>query len=149
MNENAPPTYQIISYGSEAYVEALAIRQSLLRDPLGLKYTEKELAPEKDDTHIAAMLDGKVVAYLFLRPEDKTTVKFRQVVVNSTVQGRGIGGGLIAFAENVAKQQGYNTTCLHARETAIRFYEKQGYIKSGESVELVTLPHWYMSKRLG
>lgn len=141
-------TCHIIPHGGNAYQQALRIRQSLLRDPQGLKYTEEELAPEKDDTHLAVMKGDKLIAYLFLRPENPTTVKLRQVVVDSSVQGKGIGTRLIRFAEQVAKEKGFTHAALHAREAAIPFYEKMGFVKEGEAVELVKLPHWYMCKSL-
>jgi predicted GNAT family N-acyltransferase len=37
---------------------------------------------------------------------------------------------------------------MHARETAVEFYEKYGYEKVGEQFIEVTVPHWEMVKRL-
>ena len=37
---------------------------------------------------------------------------------------------------------------LHARETAVVFYEKLGYSSLGDQFEEVTIPHWAMEKRL-
>ena len=140
--------YTTIPYGGGLYAEALKLRTNVLRAPLGLTYTEEELAPETDDTHIAALRDGKVVAYLFLRAVDEHTVKLRQVVVAEHMQGVGVGTGLILFAQQVASDEGYTQVTLHARETAIAFYEKLGFTKEGDAVELVTLPHWLMGKKL-
>jgi predicted GNAT family N-acyltransferase len=37
---------------------------------------------------------------------------------------------------------------LHAREEAVPFYERLGYEKHGESFIAVTIPHFFMHKRL-
>ena len=36
---------------------------------------------------------------------------------------------------------------LHARESAVPFYEKLGYSLGGDRFQEATLPHWAMNKR--
>ena len=51
-------------------------------------------------------------------------------------RGYGITPELIKFAENLAKNKGYNVITLDVRETqkrAIEIYEQNGFIKFGEN----------------
>ena len=70
----------------------------------------------------------------------------RQLAVAAELQGQGIGTALVEFAEALAREIGYRRMILHARETAVPFYEKQGYSIIGEGFEEVTIPHWAMEK---
>ena len=63
-------------------------------------------------------------------------------------QGRGVGKRLIAFAEKLSAEMGYREIVLHARESAVRFYESVGYVAEGEAFTEVTIPHRKMVKRL-
>jgi predicted N-acetyltransferase YhbS len=70
----------------------------------------------------------------------------RQVAVREDVQGQGVGRMLVRYSESVAREQGFETMMLHARETAVPFYKRLGYaIKGGRFIE-VTLPHYTMCK---
>ena len=50
------------------------------------------------------------------------------------------------FAENIARDRGFRSIMMHARKTAIGFYEKLGYEVSGTDFIEVTLPHVIMEK---
>jgi predicted GNAT family N-acyltransferase len=52
------------------------------------------------------------------------------------------------FAENIARDRGFKKITMHARKTAIGFYEKLGYKPIGEQFEEVTIPHFIMEKML-
>jgi ribosomal protein S18 acetylase RimI-like enzyme len=52
------------------------------------------------------------------------------------------------FAENLARDRGYKTITMHARDNAIGFYEKMGYKKRGAEFKEVTIPHYVMEKSL-
>jgi predicted GNAT family N-acyltransferase len=52
------------------------------------------------------------------------------------------------FAENLARDRGMKKLVMHARKTAVGFYEKLGYKVTGEEFEEVTIPHYEMEKVL-
>jgi predicted GNAT family N-acyltransferase len=52
------------------------------------------------------------------------------------------------FAENIARDLGYKKLCMHARKTAVGFYQKLGYGIAGEEFVEVTIPHFIMEKAL-
>jgi GNAT superfamily N-acetyltransferase len=70
------------------------------------------------------------------------------MAVLSGLQGKGIGRVLMTFAENIARDRGYRKINMHARKTAVGFYEKLGYSISGPEFEEVTIPHFEMEKEL-
>ena len=52
------------------------------------------------------------------------------------------------FAEVLAKDKGYRCMTMHARDSAIGFYEKFGYTIKGSQFREVNLPHHIMEKKL-
>jgi predicted GNAT family N-acyltransferase len=52
------------------------------------------------------------------------------------------------FAENLAKDSGGREIMMHARKTAIGFYEKLGYTAEGDEFSEVGIPHVEMRKSL-
>lgn len=83
-----------------------------------------------------------------LRPLLDGDVRMRQVAVVPELQGQGIGRAMVEYSEALARTVGFTRMILHARETAVAFYEKLGYAKVGERFVEVTIPHWAMAKRL-
>ena len=79
---------------------------------------------------------------------DATTVKLRQMAVVPSHQGQRIGQRLLAYAESMACDRGFERIVLHARENAVGFYEKSGFVTIGASFIEVTIPHQKMVKRL-
>lgn len=137
-----------LEFGSPLYKEALALRTKVLRKPLGLSYTPEQLAEEKTDIHVAAVEDGKVLGIILLRKESDTVLKMRQFAVAPERQGEGIGSEMITWCEDYALEKGFNTIILHARESAVKFYEQLEYEKVGERFTEVTIPHFKMIKQL-
>lgn len=139
---------QIIDHGSKEYQQMVDLRFNMLRKPLGLVFTDEELAKEKDDILMGCFDDGKLEACCMLTPIAPKTVRLRQMAVLSGLQGKGMGRVLLQFAENIAYDLGYRKITMHARKTAIGFYEKLGYSVTGEEFEEVTIPHFEMAKDL-
>ncbi|MFN3422756.1 MAG: GNAT family N-acetyltransferase, partial [Armatimonadota bacterium] len=54
----------------------------------------------------------------------------------------------MSFAENIARDKGYRRIIMHARDTAIGFYEKFGYKVKGDQFIEVNLPHHVMEKNI-
>ena len=80
--------------------------------------------------------------------ENPKTVRLRQMAVLNDLQGKGIGKALMIFAENLARDRGYQKITMHARKNAIGFYEKMGYTKTGGEFIEITIPHYLMEKKL-
>jgi N-acetylglutamate synthase-like GNAT family acetyltransferase len=137
-----------IDYGSKEYMQMVGLRNDILRKPLKLTFQEGELEKEKDDILIGAFDEDKILGCCLLTRIDKDCVRLRQMAVQNNLQGKGIGAAMMNFAENVARDRGYKTLIMHARKTAIGFYEKSGYKVIGDEFEEVRLPHFVMEKKL-
>jgi len=116
-----------IDHGTPEYQQMVALRYQILRQPLGLGFTEDELVAEKDHILIAAFDDDQMLGCCMLTTIDNQTLKIRQMAVQNNLQGKGIGASLMSFVENLARDKGYRNLVMHARDTAIGFYEKFGY----------------------
>ena len=143
-----PISIRQIAHASHDYAMAVNLRRVLLRTPLGLDFTSAQLAAEATDTHLAAFEDEEVVGTVVLSPYDDTTLKLRQMAIDDSQQGAGIGRQLLAAAETFAEAQGKTRIRLAARVTAQDFYAKNGYAAEGDIFEEVTIPHITMHKTL-
>ena len=141
-----------IEHNSDRYRDLVALRRRVLRAPLGLDFTSEQLEKERDDVHIAAYLQDRLVACVSLTAADVNRMdrlsgcgKWRLIPDH---QGRGVGKRIIAYAERLSAEMGYREIVLHARETAVSFYESVGYVAEGDVFTEVTLPHRRMVKQL-
>ena len=137
-----------IEHGTDDYRQMVNLRNEILRKPLGLSFDPEELDREKNDVLIGAFEEGKILGCCMLTKINNSTCRLRQMAVQNKLQGKGIGHALMNFAENLARDYGYKTLMMHARKTAVGFYEKQGYRLNGDEFIEVTVPHYVMEKRL-
>jgi ribosomal protein S18 acetylase RimI-like enzyme len=138
----------IIENNSTEYAQMILLRKEILRWPLGLDLTEEDLKNEEPDIKIGAFENKKILGCCVLTKMDDKTIRLRQMAVANEFQGSGIGRALMSFAEKTAQNQGYKILMMHARKTAIGFYEKLGYIVVGKEFEEVSIPHFSMQKEL-
>ena len=137
-----------IDHSTKEYHQMVDLRNEILRKPLGLTLKKEELDKEKDDILIGAFEEDKMLGCCLLTRVDDNNVRLRQMAVQNNLQGKGIGASMLNFAENVARDAGYKNMVMHARKTAIHFYEKLGYKICSEEFEEITIPHYLMEKKL-
>lgn len=138
-----------IDYGTSEYDQMITLRNEILRKPLNLSLQADELNNEKNDILIGAFDEEKMLGCCLLTPIDNDVVRLRQMAVQNNLQGKGIGASMMNFAENIARDKGYKKLMMHARKSAIGFYEKLGYKVSGNEFLEITIPHFIMEKKLG
>jgi ribosomal protein S18 acetylase RimI-like enzyme len=139
---------KIIDYGSKEYKQMVDLRTQILRKPLGLSFSEEDLQKEKDNLLIAAYEDDVMLGCCMLIQVTPDTVQLRQMAVKAGLQGKGIGRVLMQFAENIARDRGNKKIFMHARKSAVGFYEKLGYKISGKEFTELNIPHYKMDKEL-
>ena len=137
-----------IDHGTIEYQQMVKLRNEILRQPLGLSFTPEELLKEKEDILIGAFDDDDLLACCMLTKSDNKCLRLRQMAVQNNLQGKGIGASMMNFAEILARDKGYKKLIMHARETAVGFYEKLGYKVVGDKFTEVTIPHFVMEKKL-
>jgi predicted GNAT family N-acyltransferase len=137
-----------IYHGSKDYEQMVKLRLDIMRKPLGLSFTEEELSKEKEDILIGAFEDDEIIGCCLLTKLDQHCTRLRQMAVQKNRQGLGIGESMMQFAENIARDRGFRRIMMHARETAIGFYERYGYKTKGDEFIEVNIPHRVMEKKL-
>ncbi len=137
-----------IDFGTKEYHQMVKLRNEVLRRPLHLSFDKEELDKEKNDILIGAFEDDRMLGCCLLTKIDKDAVRLRQMAVQNNLQGKGIGASMMNFAENIARDKGYKKMIMHARKTAIGFYEKLGYSVVGNEFIEVSIPHFIMEKKL-
>lgn len=139
---------KIIDHGSYEYQQMIQLRTEILRAPLGLSFNDVELAQEKQDILIGAFDEEELLGCCVLTVESESTVRLRQMAVKNNLQGKGIGASILDFAEKIALDRRFSVLSMHARLSAVGFYEKLGYRVCSEVFEEVTIPHVVMEKNL-
>lgn len=139
---------KLIEHGSREYQQMIALREAILRRPLGLSFDQSELDQEARHILIGAFEEDDILGCCMLIEEGPQTLRLRQMAVYNEKQGKGIGRALMSFAENLARDQGYRLLTMHARKDAKGFYEKMGYAVSGQEFNEITIPHVIMQKKL-
>lgn len=144
-----PFTLRVVEYGSPDYRQMVALRAKVLRAPMGRILLPKELARDAGFIQLAAFdAAGQAIATALLDLSAGHTVRIRQVSVHPDWRGKGMGKAIMAFAEEQAAAAGAALASLHARETAVAFYARIGYVAEGEFFEESGLPHITMTKPL-
>jgi ribosomal protein S18 acetylase RimI-like enzyme len=126
------------------------LRWRILRQP-----HKQPLGSEKDDleelsTHLIAYFEGKIPAAVgraHFNSESEAQIRF--MAVEPYYQNTGIGSSLLADLEKRVKIRGASYIVLNSRESAIGFYAKNGYKKTGEAGILFgSIKHIRMRKHL-
>ena len=137
-----------IDYGTKEYKQMIDLRYEILRKPLHLTFENEELLREKNDILIGAFEEEKMLGCCLLTAVGKDSVRLRQMAGQNKLQGKRMGASMMNFAENIARDAGYKKLIMHARKTAIGFYEKFGYKATGKEFTEISIPHIVMEKRL-
>ncbi len=137
-----------LAFGSSGYEDALDLRYRILREPLGVEWTDEERSWESRERHFALRAGGEVVACVSIRPLGGGCVKLRQMAVEPRCQGTGLGRRLLERVERVLSRDGVREIELHARDGATGFYERLGYRAQGAPFVEVGLLHRRMRKGL-
>jgi predicted GNAT family N-acyltransferase len=139
--------FKEIKFDTSAYKEAVKLRYKLLREPLGLIFSNADLAKEKTETILGVYYANQLIGTVHLVPNG-VQCKLRQMAILNEYQGKGIGKKLLNYTIDIAREKGYKSVVLHAREEAIGFYKKSGFIGVGNLFIAVNIPHLKMIKKL-
>ena len=148
MNPGEHIEIRTVVHGSEVFRRVVALREAVLRKPLGLVYQLADLAAEHDQFHLAAFVGETPVASVILQWLPGGLAKMRQMAVDPAHQRTGLGARLVAELEAEAARRQCARIVLHARESALGFYLRLGYEVRGETFTEVGLPHRRMEKEL-
>ena len=126
------------THGSDDYRAACALRQAVLRAPLGLDLFTEDLAAERDQWHFGLFDDaGTLVACAIALPLSSTRAKIRQMAVQPAHQRKGCGRQLLtAVQATLARLMKGRTTILIAhRLSTIRHVDQILVLREGQVIE--------------
>ena len=123
------------------------LRHAVLREPLGLSFTAEELANEEKQLHFGLFEpEDNLIACVVAVRLSPTDARIRQMAVTPAHQRRGLGTRLMKELEEHLRSRGFTNLVLHARASAVEFYEKLGYAVIGDEFIDVTIAHVRMVK---
>ncbi|MDP3629877.1 MAG: GNAT family N-acetyltransferase [Actinomycetota bacterium] len=102
------------------------LRHTVLMAPFGVKRDENWGDEDPHSHHLLALEGGRVVGYSRLI-DDGTSAQIRQVAVAFERQRAGVGRALMLETLRRADALGLAPVFLHARLSAVGFYERFGF----------------------
>jgi len=139
---------QEVSPQSSDYKAALDIRERVLRKPLGMTFSDQDIAEDQADVHFVIKDAGTVAGTVVMKPTNDGNWRLRQLAVEPKYQGQNIGGFLTRHCEGFARSKGAQKIVLHSRLNVVKFYQAMGYITVSEEFYEVGIPHFKMEKTL-
>jgi predicted GNAT family N-acyltransferase len=140
--------YREIAVGTDLHRSEQALRDAVLRRPLGRSLSADEIDRDRKGRHFAGIADGRVVACVGLYPQEDGSIRLRHMAVAPGLQRQGVGARVLALGEAWARSAGITRIEMHARCTARGFYERAGYVAAGSEFLEHGIPHIVMWKTL-
>ena len=105
----------------------------LRRDVLypGQKMLEMEMEEDNDGIHFGTFRDNKLAGVVSLF-QNGNSFQFRKLAVDSSSQKSGIGTALLNYITTYVRENGGSLLWCNARISAIDFYLKAGFSKTGK-----------------
>lgn len=110
-----------------------------------------------DAVHVGAIDDGTVLCTCFVYPDpcpwlpDRAAAwHLRQMATAPEQRGRGLGGGVVERAVELVLERGAELLWCNAREPAVAFYARHGFVPVGEVFidQRHGIPHRRMGREL-
>lgn len=125
------------------------LRWQVLRAPWQQPPGSEQDELEAQSIHLMLVADnGDIAAVGRLHKLDTTTAQVRYMAVAEAWQGQGAGAMILQGLEQQAIALGLQSVLLNARETALKFYLKQGYQVVAAAATQFGISHQRMQKRL-
>jgi predicted GNAT family N-acyltransferase len=133
----------------EAELEAaMALRERVFVEEQGVTPEEEFDELDAEAVQIVALDESGVVATCRLRDVGQGVWKLERMAVDGRVRGLGVGGRLIAGAEEEARARAASEILAHAQRQAEGFYASQGYVAEGDTFVEAGIYHVAMRKAL-
>lgn len=117
----------IVTSGDDPILSAaLALRDSVLYEPFGIDPGDRDEASAREGVHAVVIEGERVAGYGRLVPSEAGW-RLRQVAVDPSMQGSGIGTLVVRALLRQAARSGEHRIWLAAREPAVGFYEALGF----------------------
>ncbi len=130
---------------TEVYIADWALEKNSLSKIRRQVFIEEQQVPEElewdefdvTSTHFLARYQGKFIACARLKADGQ----IGRMAVLTTYRNQGVGTRLLQFVIRNAHYAKYNNIYLHAQLNALHFYEKQGFVASGDVFYEANIAH--------
>lgn len=131
----------------QAYFE---LRWQVLRAPWNQPCGSERDSLEAASEHVMVLSEEKLLLGIGrVHFTEEGNAQIRYMAVSEDARGKGVGTLLLKELENIARLHGAGVVRLDARETALGFYRRLGYVDMGEGHTLYgTIRHRKMRKSL-
>ncbi|MFN3874190.1 MAG: GNAT family N-acetyltransferase [Ignavibacterium sp.] len=124
------------------------LRWRILRAPWNQPKGSEQDELEGLAIHIIAVENDKIVGCGRAHFNSDDEAQIRYMAVENEWRGKGVGKLILDELEKRVVEKGAKKIILHARESVVKFYEKNGYIVVKPSHTLFgTIPHYLMEKQ--
>ena len=131
------------------WIEYYDLRYRVLREPWNQPIGSERNEGDASEQHFALYSDLNLIAVGRLDQCEEKKRQIRFMAVEKNEQGLGYGKFLMLEMEKYCSNHKVNEIILHARESAIPFYEKLSYQLHEPSYKLFgEIQHYLMSKKL-
>ncbi|WP_455369357.1 GNAT family N-acetyltransferase [[Eubacterium] cellulosolvens] len=125
------------------------LRWRILRKPWNQPRGSEKDPLEDESIHLMACMDKKIVGVGRLHFNSDIEAQIRYMAVALNFQKKGIGTLLLRELEKIAKSKGAHHVILNGRDTALQFYQKNGYTILNKAHTIFgIIEHWKMRKNL-
>ena len=144
--------------GLEVVEISAADTHDLRRSVLRWNTPTKEVVFAEDEWpgcwHLGLQRAGTLLAVCSWVPRphrERTAVQLRGMATDRALQGSGLGGVLLEEGCRVAHERGFGLVWARARDSALAFYERHGFVVDGEGFvdEATQMPHHVITRALG
>lgn len=149
--ETKKTNYRIIIPREKNEIESYyKLRFEVLRKPWGQNENTVRDEWEDQSLHVLMIDDaGNAIATGRLQFNSDKEGQIRSMAVSESFRGKGFGTMVLKLLEEKAKEKNFSKIVLDARDIAVDFYIKNGYVIDGPSYTLFdVIPHFHMIKNI-
>ena len=129
--------------------EYFLFRYKILRKPIGLHRSTIRDKLEKISYHVMATNNkGKIIGVGRLHFVNIKESQIRYMAVDKNFRKKGVGNAIVHKLEIHSLNNYRNKITLNARENAVIFYSKLGYVNLGKIDVGIDIKHFQMKKNL-
>lgn len=136
--------------------DTFLVRHPILREGKPIESCQFDGDDLETTTHFGLFIDKNIIGVLSVFKNNnvifnsENQFQIRGMAILKDFQRKGFGDELIKHAEKYIKSQFGKLIWFNARESAVPFYEKLGYIKIGEPFYIADIGiHYNMKKEIG
>ena len=126
------------------------LRWKILRKPYDQKLGSEKDSKELDSYHVmASTIKGKLIGVGRIHQDSNKKAQIRYMAVEENYRKKHVGILILNKLENYAINKSIDSIYLNSRESALKFYIKNGYkIIKKSHVLFGNLQHWLMIKNI-